>query len=70
MIFVGVVECMAAGLIMIAHRSGGPLADIIETSEGSRTGFLASTPEDYARTILEVLALTEDQKHIIRSAAR
>ncbi|XP_077296491.1 ALG11 alpha-1,2-mannosyltransferase isoform X1 [Arctopsyche grandis] len=67
---IGVVECMAAGLIMIAHRSGGPLADIIETSEVSRTGFLASTPEDYARTILEVLALTEDQRHTIRSAAR
>lgn len=61
---------MAAGLIMIAHRSGGPLADIIETSEGSRTGFLASTPEEYARCILEVLALTEEQKQVIRDAAR
>lgn len=33
---ISVVEQMAAGLIMIAHRSGGPLLDIIETSEGSR----------------------------------
>lgn len=33
---ISVVEQMAAGLIVLAHRSGGPLLDIIETSEGSR----------------------------------
>lgn len=33
---ISVVEQMAAGLIVVAHRSGGPLLDIIETSEGSR----------------------------------
>ncbi|CAH2088385.1 unnamed protein product [Euphydryas editha] len=67
---IGVVECMAAGLITIAHRSGGPLADIIETSEGSRTGFLASEPEEYARAILEVIALPSDEKKRIIEAAR
>ncbi|CAB3237604.1 unnamed protein product [Arctia plantaginis] len=67
---ISVVECMAAGLITIAHRSGGPLADIIETSETSRTGYLASEPDEYARAILEVIALPSDQKKRIVEAAR
>lgn len=33
---ISVVEQMAAGLIVVAHKSGGPNLDIIETSEGSR----------------------------------
>lgn len=67
---IGVVECMAAGLIMIAHRSGGPLMDIIETSEGSRTGYLASTPEEYADAIRNIFRLTREQLAVIRNAAR
>ncbi|KAJ0172489.1 hypothetical protein K1T71_011628 [Dendrolimus kikuchii] len=67
---ISVVECMAAGLVMIAHRSGGPLADIVETSETSRTGFLASEPDEYARAILEVIALPSDQRKKIIEAAR
>lgn len=31
---ISVVEMMAAGLLVIAHKSGGPLADIIVPSEG------------------------------------
>ena len=61
---------MAAGLITIAHRSGGPLADIVETTEGSRTGFLASEPDEYARAILEVIALSLDERKRIVEAAR
>lgn len=67
---IGVVECMAAGLIMIAHRSGGPLTDIIETSSGSRTGFLASTYEEYAHTIMDIMRMTREQLAVIRNAAR
>ena len=36
-----VVEMMAAGLITIAHRSGGPLMDIIVEDPNVRNGFLA-----------------------------
>lgn len=61
---------MAAGLITVAHRSGGPLADIIETSEGSRTGFLATTSEQYAKTLLQIMQLTREQMAVIRNAAR
>ncbi|XP_049878415.1 GDP-Man:Man(3)GlcNAc(2)-PP-Dol alpha-1,2-mannosyltransferase [Pectinophora gossypiella] len=67
---ISVVECMAAGLITIAHRSGGPLADIVETSETSRTGFLAAEADEYARDILEVIALPADERKRIIDAAR
>lgn len=67
---IGVVECMAAGLITIAHRSGGPLTDIIETSQGSRTGFLANSCDEYAHAILDIMRMTREQLAIIRNAAR
>ncbi|EPQ14371.1 GDP-Man:Man(3)GlcNAc(2)-PP-Dol alpha-1,2-mannosyltransferase, partial [Myotis brandtii] len=37
----GVVECMAAGTIILAHNSGGPKLDIVIPYEGEVTGFLA-----------------------------
>ena len=54
---IGVVEMMASGLITIAHNSGGPKADIIIPLEPSksRTGFLASTEEEYADALFEAL---------------
>jgi alpha-1,2-mannosyltransferase len=42
---IGIVEFMAAGVIPVAHNSGGPKSDIIIPE---RTGFLASTAEEYA----------------------
>ncbi|XP_018324805.1 GDP-Man:Man(3)GlcNAc(2)-PP-Dol alpha-1,2-mannosyltransferase [Agrilus planipennis] len=67
---IGVVELMAAGLITIAHKSGGPLLDIIESSEGSRLGFLAITADEYAHTIRRILYLSEDEVNSIRERAR
>lgn len=67
---IGVVECMAAGLIMVANRSGGPLMDIIETSEGSQTGYLAVDAIEYAECILTILYNTKEQNETIRNAAR
>jgi alpha-1,2-mannosyltransferase len=67
---ISVVEQMAAGLITIAHRSGGPLLDIIETSEGSRLGFLASTPEEYACVVKYILKSDEEEMNEIRERAR
>ncbi len=40
---IAVVEMMTAGLITVAHRSGGPLMDIISERE---TGFLAESAEE------------------------
>ncbi|XP_063537760.1 GDP-Man:Man(3)GlcNAc(2)-PP-Dol alpha-1,2-mannosyltransferase [Cydia strobilella] len=67
---ISVVELMAAGLITIAHRSGGPLADIVETTDTSRTGFLCSEADEYARAILEVIALAPEERQRIIDAAR
>lgn len=67
---ISVVELMAAGLIMIAHRSGGPRMDIIETAEASQTGYLATEAEDYARCLAAVLYNTKEQNEKIRKAAR
>ncbi|XP_032666724.1 GDP-Man:Man(3)GlcNAc(2)-PP-Dol alpha-1,2-mannosyltransferase isoform X2 [Odontomachus brunneus] len=67
---ISIVECMAAGLIMIAHDSGGPKADIIETQFGSMTGFLAKTEEDYARAITLIICLSPWERDAIRRAAR
>ena len=61
---------MAAGLVVVAHRSGGPLCDIVETAAPARSGFLAQQPDEYARAILEVIALSEDERTAIIDAAR
>ena len=47
---IAVVEMLAAGLVTVAHRSGGPLMDIvIEATDGdSRNGFLAVSEREYA----------------------
>ncbi|KAH8314805.1 hypothetical protein KR067_001283, partial [Drosophila pandora] len=66
---IGIVDCMAAGLIMVAHRSGGPLLDIVETSEGSQNGFLAVDAVDYAENLLNIIVNNVDTVGI-RNAAR
>ena len=44
---------LAAGLVTIAHDSGGPKADIIGPGNG-KTGYLASTVEGYAEKMHEI----------------
>lgn len=44
--------------------------DIIETSEGSRTGYLAVDAIDYAHCIANILYNTEEENDTIRNAAR
>jgi alpha-1,2-mannosyltransferase len=63
---IGIVEMMAAGLIVVAHNSGGPKADIVEPG---RTGFLASTVEEYAATICQVFEMSADDREQMRIKA-
>lgn len=44
--------------------------DIIETSEGSRTGYLAVRPMEYADCIANILYNTDEENETIRNAAR
>eukprot|EP01132_Coremiostelium_polycephalum_P009088 gene9088-11138_t len=62
---IGVVELMAAGVVSVAHNSGGPKEDIIVPKE---TGFLASTKEEYAEHINEILSNREKYTNMQQNA--
>lgn len=61
-------------MIPIAHRSGGPQADIVvdeETEAGpQRTGYLAATLEEYCRAITTVLEMEQRDRLKIAAAAQ
>jgi len=76
---IGIVEMQAAGLITIAHGSGGPREDIIgggrgydratkeRTGEGSAVnGLLACSTEEYATAIKEVLNMNRSELGEVR----
>ncbi|KAI9349624.1 hypothetical protein BDR26DRAFT_852485 [Obelidium mucronatum] len=67
---IGIVEYMAAGLITIAHNSGGPKMDIVSTEAKARTGYLAATKEEYAKAIATALTLTAKEAIELRKRAR
>jgi len=67
---ISVVEFMAAGAIPLAHKSGGPLMDIVVPYEGQRTGFLADDVESYAKALEEIASLDDAERSKIASAAR
>lgn len=63
---IGIVELMAAGLITIAHNSGGPRADIIKKGEG----FLCASASEYAETILKIAGMTQVERMKISEKGR
>jgi alpha-1,2-mannosyltransferase len=67
---IGVVEMMAAGLLVIAHNSGGPKADIITPLNGNKTGYLAATAEEYADAMNDAFSLEKARATEIRRNAR
>ena len=64
---IGIVEMMAAGLIVVAHNSGGPKSDIVTPGQ---TGFLASTAQEYAEAIHQALTLEPAQAAQLRQRAQ
>eukprot|EP00934_Nitzschia_sp_Nitz4_P008319 Nitzschia sp. Nitz4//scaffold297_size22919//3643//5058//NITZ4_008519-RA/size22919-processed-gene-0.17-mRNA-1//-1//CDS//3329546292//8309//frame0 len=64
---IGIVEMMAAGLIVIAHNSGGPRSDIVHPPG---TGFLATTAEEYAESIYQALTLPVPAENEMRTKAQ
>lgn len=64
---IGIVECMSAGLIMVAHDSGGPKLDIIAHE---KTGFLAWDIKGYADALEFIWNMNSDEILEMRSAAR
>lgn len=67
---IGVVECMAAGTIVLAHKSGGPKLDIVVPYEGGQTGFLADSEDSYAAAMESILALSPSARLEIRRNGR
>lgn len=67
---IGVVECMASGLITIAHNSAGPKMDIVVPHSGKKTGFLAETEEEYTECMYQVYRMNDKARGAIRAAAR
>ena len=66
----GVVECMAAGKVILAHKTGGPKLDIVIPFEGGQTGFLAEDEDSYAEAIERILAMTPASRLELRRNAR
>ncbi|KAM4601728.1 GDP-Man:Man(3)GlcNAc(2)-PP-Dol alpha-1,2-mannosyltransferase [Polymixia lowei] len=67
---IGVVECMAAGKVILAHKSGGPKLDIVVPFEGGQTGFLASDEDSYAEAMNRILTLPPANRLEIRRNGR
>ncbi|KAJ7160707.1 mannosyltransferase [Mycena filopes] len=67
---INVVEFMAAGVIPIAHASGGPLEDIVVPFQGKITGYHAKTPAEFAAAIHAALTLSPEEDVAIRTRAR
>ena len=59
---IGVVEMLAAGLVTIAHGSGGPLMDIINTDDGHVNGILATNVEQYCSALANIIENLDNDK--------
>ena len=65
---IGVVECLAAGLITVAHNSGGPKLDIIDDGV---TGFLANdSDEEFSQILYKIINLSQNDINMIRLKSR
>mmetsp|Transcript_29946 Transcript_29946/g.70437 ORF Transcript_29946/g.70437 Transcript_29946/m.70437 type:complete len:308 (-) Transcript_29946:29-952(-) len=63
---ISVVEFMAAGVVPIAHNSAGPKEDIVMAG----TGYLATTPEEYAKAVKDFASLPDAQAQKMREISR
>ncbi|KII73456.1 GDP-Man:Man(3)GlcNAc(2)-PP-Dol alpha-1,2-mannosyltransferase [Thelohanellus kitauei] len=66
---IGIVEMMAAGLVMVAHRSGGPESDIVVDFEDKPVGFLAATTDEYVDVISRVFRMEDKELTMLRENA-
>ena len=58
---------MAAGAIVLAHKSGGPKMDIVDEGQ---TGFLAADIDSYATAMRHVLEMKSEERQQMRERAR
>ncbi|RXN00875.1 GDP-Man:Man(3)GlcNAc(2)-PP-Dol alpha-1,2-mannosyltransferase [Acipenser ruthenus] len=67
---IGVVECMAAGTVILAHNSGGPKLDTVVPYDGGVTGCLADDEDSYAKAMDIILSSSPEKRLDIRRNAR
>ncbi|KAI5123105.1 hypothetical protein M0805_001461 [Coniferiporia weirii] len=67
---INVVEFMAAGVIPVAHASGGPFNDIVLPYKGEPTGYHATTSETFGAALHTVLSLSHAEELAMRERAR
>ncbi|EWC45903.1 hypothetical protein DRE_04910 [Drechslerella stenobrocha 248] len=67
---IGVVEYQAAGLICVVHDSGGPKMDIVVEVDGYKTGYHATTADEFAAGFLKALSLGPVETAMMRARAR
>lgn len=67
---IGVVEYMAAGLVPVAHKSGGPKLDIVTEYDGKPTGFLADSVDTFADSLYLASSLSEEEYEEMATNAR
>ncbi|KAI8068590.1 hypothetical protein BC940DRAFT_31866 [Gongronella butleri] len=67
---IGVVEYQTAGLIVVAHCSGGPKMDIVVDYANQPTGFLADNADSFADRLHDALSLSENEYKEMASNAR
>lgn len=64
------VYWQAAGAIVVAHKSGGPLLDIVVPLNGEPTGYHATSSETFAEAFRTVLTLSPEADAAMRTRAR
>lgn len=65
-----IVEMMSAGLVTIAHASGGPLKDIIGSSQ-DQVGYLCSNTDEFVSQVVRAMNRFERSEYMdLREAAR
>lgn len=63
---IGVVELMVAGVIVVAHRSGGVMTDIICDGDN---GFLADDETQFADAVIKILRMEDAERRRLRKNA-
>lgn len=62
----GLVEMMATNVIVIAHNTGAPKANLIQSGQN---GFLGSDLDSYATQIHEILQMDANEQNRVRERA-